>query len=569
MSNENYKALIENIVNERAKELAITDKSEAFENVANTLILEPYDLTVDEIDEGATDGGGDGQIDAMYVLVNGSVLTNEVDDVIPEKGPIEIRIIVVQSKNKDGFEENPLKIIRSTVADLIDLTKAYKDPLPHYTQTLQDKFSLARTALLASAGRTATIRIEVFYATRGNTSNIHDNVRTTAHTLKQELAKLCATPEVQITFLGAEELIDISRLPKTRTRQLEVHQSLSSDNGDSFACLVTLGSLVSFLSDEKGDLVRALFDANVRDFLGKTEVNDAIRSTLSTLGDENFWWFNNGVTIVATSIDQKGKKLALNEPLVVNGLQTCNVIYGFMIDQDVPEALRHKRRDQIVLIKIIVPPNEKIRDDIVKATNSQTHIPKPYLRGMDLVHRNIEDHLKGVGLFYERRKNQYKNLGKKRPTIVTLSEAAQSLMAAFLFRGADARGRPNSLLKSDQDYQSLFSEQYKLDSFKNVILWKRAIMLTLTELYPDRGASFRNDVIYHILAYVSAKQFHSPSHAASGWSSKPVDGTSLKVDVNTVVQMFDVAGGTDRIAKSPMFQEMVSKAAATIRNSQI
>jgi hypothetical protein len=257
----------------------------------------------------------------------------------------------------------------------------------------------------------------------------------------------------------------MSRLPKTRRRELEVQRSLSSDNGDSFACLVTLESLVSFLSDEKGNLTRALFDANVRDFLGKTEVNDAIRSTLETLGEEDFWWFNNGITIVASTIDQKGKKLALTEPLLVNGLQTSNVVFGFMTDPIVDETIKQKRRSNIVLTKIIAPTSEKSRDEIIKATNSQTHIPKPYLRGMDVVHRNIEDHLKGFGLFYERRKNQYKNLGKNRSTIVTLSEMAQALMAAFLFRGGDARGRPNSLLKSDEDYQLLFSEAYSPDRY--------------------------------------------------------------------------------------------------------
>ncbi len=123
MSNETYRALIETVVAERGRELGITDASEAFENVANSLILEPYDLSIDEIEAGVTDGGGDGQIDAMYVIVNGNVLGDEDASSIPEKGPIEINIIMIQAKYVDGFEENPLKIIRSTVADLIDLTR--------------------------------------------------------------------------------------------------------------------------------------------------------------------------------------------------------------------------------------------------------------------------------------------------------------------------------------------------------------------------------------------------------------------------------------------------------------
>lgn len=565
MSNETYRALIEAVIDERAKDLAVTDKSEAFENVANTLILEPYDLSVDEIDAGTTDGAGDGQIDAMYVLANGAVLTGEDDEEIPEKGPIEIDLLFIQSKNTYSFQETPLRLIRTTVSDLINLNSNHTSYLPQYSQVLQDKFALARKALLASAGRTAKIRVRVFYATKGETKNIHSSVLATCSALKADLATLTATPDVDVIFRGAEELISLSRQPKTRRRDLEVQQSLSSDNGDSFACLVTIESFVSFLSDNKGDLIRGLFDANVRDFLGKNEVNDAMRATLDTLGDEDFWWFNNGITIVASEIDQKGKKLVLEEPLLVNGLQTSNVIFGFMTDPAIDEEIKQTRRSKIVLIKIIVPPNEKIRDEIVKATNSQTHIPKPYLRGMDIVHRNIEDHLKGFGFFYERRKNQYKNLGKKRSTIVTLSEAAQALMAAFLFRGSDARGRPNSLLKQDKDYQLLFSDSYPLDSFRNVIGAKKTITNLLVELHPQEGAGFRNDVVFHVLSYISAKTFHSASHAASRWKDVTLDPIELASDIRTVVKMFRDEGGTDQVAKSPSFQNTIKNAAIAAR----
>ncbi|GLI93713.1 AIPR family protein [Methylocystis echinoides] len=566
MSNDTYKALIDAMVAERSRELGDANKNKAFENIANNLILERFDLSVDEIDAGVTDGSGDGQIDSMYVIVNGTILTEEEPEEIPEKGPLEIDIQIIQSKNCDSFEENPLKIIRNTVSDLLNLGAGYDNYLDRYNEALQDKFALARKALLASAGREAKIRVKVSYATKGRTDSIHPSVSSTADALKADLSRLAATPDVDVEFFGAEKLINISRQPKTRKRDLEVQQHLSSDSGDSFACLVTIDSLVRFLGDEKGDLVRSLFDANVRDFLGKTEVNDAIRTTLESTSDEDFWWLNNGITIVASAIDQKGKKLALTEPLLVNGLQTSSVVFSFMKDQAVSTEFREKKGKQIILTKIIVPPNEKIRDDIIKATNSQTHIPKPYLRGMDIVHRNIEDHLKGAGLFYERRKNQYKNLGKSRSTIVTLAEMAQALMAAFLFRSSDARGRPNSLLKSDDDYKSLFSADYPLDSFKNVILAKHEIIRILAETCPEGGAGFRNDVVYHVLAYVSAVDFHNLKHAAQGWKDKTCSKTELEAAVTAVVALFREGGATDRVAKSPAFQGTVINAAKSLRS---
>lgn len=567
MANETYRALVEQIVDERSKLAGLTDKSEVFESLVNSLILSSYDLTIDEIEDGDTDGSGDGQIDAMYVVVNGSVLTDEEEDKVPDKGPLEIDIIIAQTKFVDGFEENPLKIIRSTARDLLDLNKEYGSSLTNYNERIQDKFAIARKALVASAGRAAKIRVRIFYASKASTDNIHPTVITTGETLKRDFAAYATASSVELNFLGAKEIIDLSRQPTTSKRSLELQDLLSSNSGDSFACLVTVDSLIKFLSDENGDLVRALFDANVRDFLGKTEVNDAIRATLLELKDEDFWWFNNGITIVAAAVDQKGKKLMLTDPLLVNGLQTSNVLYAFMTDMNIDDTLRNSRRSKIVLVKIIVPPNEQIRDGIVRATNSQTNIPKPYLRGMDLVHRNIEDHLRASNLFYERRKNQYKNAGKSRSVIITLIEMAQSLMAAFLFRGSDARGRPNSLLKSDDDYQKLFSEKYDLDAFKNVIEAKRSIMSALIAKYHNKTSAYRNDIVFHILAFISERKFFNLSHASQGWKNNFLDDVQLDEAIVTVVDLFEKAGGTDRVAKSTSFKTTVSKAAVARRSA--
>jgi hypothetical protein len=308
-------------------------------------------------------------------------------------------------------------------------------------------------------------------------------------------------------------------------------------------------------------LVRSLFDANVRDFLGKTEVNAAIRKTLADLNDDDFWWYNNGITLVSSFVDPKGKTLTLENPLLINGLQTSNVIFSYFTDAGLSDGLREKIRKKIVFVKIVVPPDDTIRDDIIKATNSQTNIPKPYLRGMDNIHRNIEDHMKSVGIFYERRKNQYKNLGKSRSSIVTLSEVAQSLMAAILFRGADARGRPNSLLKSDDDYQMLFSEKYHLNTFRNIIIAKRNIMSRIPVIYPEESSNFRNNIVFHVLSFVSARAFKESGHAAAGWADKVLEDQEIDLAIRVVVNAFNTRGGTDQVAKNRAFGDHVNSIA--------
>ena len=222
-----------------------------------------------------------------------------------------------------------------------------------------------------------------------------------------------------------------------------------------------------------------------------------------------------------------------------------------------------------ILVRIIKPTSDAVRDGIIRATNSQTHIRKPYLRGMDRVHRNIEDFFRKHGLYYERRKNQYRNEEKPRSSIVTLTEMSQSLVAALLFRGGDARGRPTTLINDDKDYQALFSENYPLDTFLSIIRAKREIMNILASIDPPRGAGFRNNVVWHALAFVSGVYFHSTNHAASGWATLQIDAEWLPRAVAYVVARFDEEGGTDGVAKSPGFQETIAAAAASLRSAPI
>ena len=115
---------------------------------------------------------------------------------------------------------------------------------------------------------------------------------------------------------------------------------------------------------------------------------------------------NNGVTLLTEEASLvTNKELILKEPAIVNGLQTSNEIYQYYKRN--PGALASENRT--VLIRIIVPESEEIRDKIILATNNQTNIPKSSLRANDPIHWQIELFFKGRGMYYDRRKNYYKN----------------------------------------------------------------------------------------------------------------------------------------------------------------
>jgi hypothetical protein len=99
--------------------------------------------------------------------------------------------------------------------------------------------------------------------------------------------------------LGARELLDASRLEKSYTLQLKFLANYISRGIDNYVVLSSLKDLFEFVTDEDGNLRQYIFESNVRDFQGNVEVNRDIRHTLDSDDNLDFWWLNNGITILA------------------------------------------------------------------------------------------------------------------------------------------------------------------------------------------------------------------------------------------------------------------------------
>ena len=184
---------------------------------------------------------------------------------------------------------------------------------------------------------------------------------------------------------------------------IEVVREFTTNDG-SAVCLVTLGSLAALLRDTtSGEIRRAMLEPNVRDYQGaKNPANTAIRETLEAENQPEFWWLNNGVTVLAKSCSVSGSKIIVERPEVVNGLQTSIEIFKYFKPH--PE----KDDKRTVLVRIIVPPDEQVRTKIIRATNLHPLISDVSLHATDPIHFDIEEKLRLYQLFYERRKGEYR-----------------------------------------------------------------------------------------------------------------------------------------------------------------
>ena len=151
-----------------------------------------------------------------------------------------------------------------------------------------------------------------------------------------------------------------------------------------------------------------------------------------------------------------------------------------------------------------MPSSEKARDDIIFATNNQTNIPKSSLRVTDTIHLQIEMYMKSRGLYYDRRKNYYKNQKKKAADIVGVSFLAQCLISVFLRKPDFARARPSTLLTDDETYKKLYESNTDLDVYYKTALLGEKIQANLSKT-TDMTSAERNDVLYYLLYAVSAK----------------------------------------------------------------
>ena len=120
-----------------------------------------------------------------------------------------------------------------------------------------------------------------------------------------------------------------------------------------------------------------------------------------------------------------------------------------------------------VRVKIVSSDNEETRDKIIKATNSQNAVQPATLRATDKVQRDIEETLKSAGLYYDRRKNFYKNEGKPADNIISIPLMAQAVMSVVLARPDTARARPSSLIKDNAVYSQVFSDTYPVGMYSN------------------------------------------------------------------------------------------------------
>lgn len=443
----NDKILIDGIIDERV-DLCIPSnrRDEAFEYFSIEQILKDYAFSKDEILEGVVDGKDDGGIDAIYIVVNGHLIT-DIDSFLWPKSGCELEVYIITCKHHDTFKLATVDSLVASVTEYFDFGIDNDKLTGDYNEDVLN----ARTRLVESYRKVSTrlnsFALKILYASRGDSSIVGENIVSRSNQLTQIIDKCFSNADCQFIFFGSTELIEAYRKSKIYSFDIKFHDIMSKE--ETYLLLVGLKDYYDFISDED-KLKRYFFDSNVRSFMGLNNVNSDIQKTLNTHESPDFWWLNNGITILTTNAAVVGNKITIENVQIVNGLQTTESIFRYFSKNG------NDDQNRSILIKVIVSNEKNIRDQIIRATNNQTAVEQVALHATDKIQQDIEDVLLKDGLYYERRTNHYLNQGINPSSIFSPLYVASGFVSLILKMPWTATHFKTKFLRREVLYNKIF-----------------------------------------------------------------------------------------------------------------
>ncbi|MGJ0202805.1 AIPR family protein [Leucobacter sp. gxy201] len=477
--------LLEDMVERSRLETAGFNAAEQEAYFVSSNYLNKYRPSHDDVLSGIVDGTRDGGIDAIHIFANGYYLRDGVNAAALGRNP-QLDLVLIQVKNTKGFGESAVEKLIIHLPKLLDfsrddsaLAKEFNPRLVEITRRFLNTYR---------AMDLPRLRISVAFAAL-KAEHIHPNVELKATQLEGTLKDCFGNCEPVVELLDAASIADLVRDKPPVTAELTLAENpISTDMTGGYVGLVKLYDYQKFITDETGQLDAALFDANVRDYDSGSEVNKSIEGTLGTQDNEvDFWWLNNGVTIVADRVQPAGKLLHLDSPQIVNGLQTSHEIYKKGSSSEYAD-------DRGVLVKVIQAGDDLVKDRIIRATNSQTILGLSSLRATDRVQREIEEFLSIHGLSYERRKNFYRNRQIPLRKLVSIDQMGQAVLATLVQSPHISRGEVSRIFQDDI-YRVVFSGTQPMNMYYSAI----AIVRTCEEfLRARRDTGQVEDFVFHL-----------------------------------------------------------------------
>ncbi len=476
--------------------------SAAFELLVNNAILEMHQPDVTKSNFGllsymSVGGSNDMGIDGIAIKVNGLFVTSikDVDNIIELHKRINVEFIFVQSKYKESIDSGEYGKFTDGIIDFLG-EDHYEPHNEKIDELLRVKDHIFSDDVILRWEKNPSIRI--YYVIFGQW---RDNPHVLAKTKKlySDISDLKTYAEVIVTHIDSGVLRKICEENEhTFSTIMNVIDSfeLNEVSGVKNSLIVLCNSLelVKMITTDEGIIRKSLFTDNVRDYQGNTSINNEILDTLSN-NPSNFSLLNNGITIVCTSIVPSNRKVTLVNPQIVNGCQTCHVLF---------EAQKQGINliSATIIAKIIATDKDELTNSIVKGTNSQNIVYNEAFEITREFHKNLEEFFvviqegKSLDLiYYERRSRQYMHDTSIRPTQVAgLKTLIQSFASIFLRSPHNGSSHEALLLKKYQNVIFVEGQSY-YPYFVAALMYLNFEKLMLSGYIARRYETYKNHIL--------------------------------------------------------------------------
>lgn len=483
-------------------ELESAKDSLVFEYYSNEAILsnhQPNGSSInDELLSAVNIGGADDMgLDGLCIKLNG-ILVQSLDDakdIIATHNSAEVEFIFIQSKYKDKFDSGEYAKFINGVFDF--LSEQHYQPMNKKIKNwLSIKEYLTGNEIMLLWNTNPVIRL--YYVVMGTWNN-SPHIEAISNKFKDDITTLNMYGEVFINYIDTERFKKIcddndnqfsSVINVIDTFSLTAVKNV--DNSSIILC--TASELMKLLITDDGILRKGLFNDNVRDYQGETTINQDIYNTIKT-DPESFVLMNNGVTIICSEIIPGNRKVTIRNPRIVNGCQTCSVLYNaYRSGTDI--------NDIVLSGKIISTNDSEITNKIIRGTNRQNIVYDEAFECTRDFHKLLEELFSALSenqnankIYYERRSKQYNNnTSIKSYQKVSFRILIQSFISIFL-------NEPHMGHKHESRLLQLYNGKIFIDTQSKLPYYVSALISIKLEQI------FRKEVSYkHVKTYKSQIQ---------------------------------------------------------------
>ena len=443
------------------KELEKSNKKVTDENAFEYLAMQFFCYKIKniepklyDIESSITNGPNDGGIDFVYYDAE------------------ESKVVLGQCKYTENMKLNDIISELNKMSSTVENFK--KANIGAYNKKLKTNLQNALDRLPdESAGN---VEYCIFTTSDINQNDVTNKLHAEHNLYSKDMVSVYGVSEINSQI---KELIERAKTVNEYKIEIDYPHNVlqyETDNVSGIMVNMSSESLVRMYDKFKDE---GLFDLNIRKYIKNRTVDEGIKETLDKERD-NFWFYNNGLTIACSEYVLDGNKVKLYDFSIVNGGQTTNRIGNY----------KGSNNDKFYLpCKIISIKNDdqKLYSKIAEATNSQKPINPRDLKSNSPEMKMLQRWLGKEGVYLEIKRGEKKKL--KNVKSIKNDELGQLLLSFGYQQPGTARSGKRYIFQNKPLYNKLYRVNYEKDPNKKDFVLD---LIKLSEDYTIIEANLKN-----------------------------------------------------------------------------